>query len=68
MKKILTMLILIIMSSIVFANAPSIYPGIQEIKIEKGRGQGSFMIFNQGEEIKKYKVVVRDVDNAGEPS
>lgn len=68
MKKILIILVLTIMSSIVMANAPAIHPGIQEIKIERGRGQGSFMIFNQGEEVKRYKVTVRDIDNAGNES
>lgn len=68
MKKILTILMLVIISITATANAPSIYPGIQEIKIERGRGQGSFMIFNQGENVKRYKVTVRDVDNAGNES
>ncbi|MCK5780930.1 MAG: hypothetical protein KAH04_07900, partial [Psychrilyobacter sp.] len=68
MKKILIVLILLITSSVAFPSGPSIYPGINQITLEEGRGKGNIIVFNHSDQLKKYKVTVSDVDNNGENS
>jgi len=65
MKKLLSILLFLFTLSVSYGRAPSLYPGVAEIHLNNGRGQGSFLMFNTGESTKKYKVTVRDVDNQG---
>lgn len=68
MNKLLSILLFLFTLSVSYGGAPSLYPGVAEVHLKNGRGQGSFIMFNTGENTKKYKVTVRDVDNQGNPS
>lgn len=67
LKKILIYIMILNLYTAALA-VPPIYPVTMEMKLDRGRAQSKFTIFNTGKEKKRYKISIRQVDNLGEAS
>ncbi len=67
MRKKLIAPLLLLLSLATFA-FPRVYPSVVSMDIKSGRGRTELTVFNTENEIKKYKINIRDVDNFGQPS
>lgn len=68
MKKILSILFLLMAINIFPEEYSPIYPTTLQIKVKKERGTGEFTVFNTSDERKNFEIVIKDIDNRGQPS
>lgn len=55
-------IIFVLIGGIAYGNM-GIFPGILELEIEEGSAQGTFTVFNQSQEMKRYSGEIREIDN-----